>query len=259
MPRDIGDWSRDKLKLLELYLPGYLQATTKAVDRIYIDGFAGPGRNRLRQSSEIIDGSPLIALDAGAMDTGSRFTSLYFIEKNHRRAAELREVLAERGDDPRVEVVEGDVNDELPRIVQALHPAAPTFVFLDAEGIDPRWETLVAIAPWRTELLINFPLGMAINRNPESDKVDAYFGTPAWKSLWDRRDVRGLLDLYKGRLAELGYSEQVENDRLINTAGGFGQHLYYLIPVSKVAAAANIWTWVFNQPDARGQSRLRDF
>ena len=59
MARDVGDWTREKLKLLELYLPGYLSATTKAQDRIYIDGFAGPGKNQLRSAPrEIIDGSP---------------------------------------------------------------------------------------------------------------------------------------------------------------------------------------------------------
>lgn len=258
MPRTVGDWTRDKLKLLQLYLPGYLQATTRAVDRVYIDGFSGPGLNRLRESGELIDGSPLIALDAEAMNTGARFTSLYFVERDQEAADELRQLLLARGE-TRAQVVEGDVNAELPRIVREVNRAAPTFVFLDAEGIDPEWAVIEAIAPWQTELLVNFPLGMAINRNPSSPKVDAYFGTSDWKPLWDAQNTRGLLDLYKARLADLGYTEQVEHDRLINTAGGFGQHLYYLIPASKVRAAANIWEWVFKQPDARGQGRLQGF
>jgi len=257
MPREVGDWTRDKLRLLELYLPGYLQATTRAIDRVYIDAFAGPGLNRLRQSGEVIDGSPLIALNARAMDTGARFTKLYFIENDPVILDELAEELEIRGSDPRVELVEGDVNEVLPRVVGGLNRAAPTFVFLDTEGIDPRWSTLEAIAPWRTELLVNFPLGMSINRNPQSQKVRQYFGTDEWRPLWEHGDERGLLDLYKRRLADLGYTEQVAHDRLIRTEGGSGQRLYYLIPVSKVAAARNIWSWVFNQPDAGGQGRLR--
>jgi hypothetical protein len=238
MPRPVGEWTKDKLKLLELYLPGYLQATTRTLDRIYIDGFAGPGRNLVRDTGEVIAGSPLIALDAHANGNASRFTRLYFIEKDAATANELRSVLAARAqssgrEDPRVTVIEGDVNIELPRIVRSLNKAE-----------------------WRTELFINFPLGMAINRNPSSQKVDAYFGTSEWKPLQDRHDTRGILDLYKGRLAGLGYDQQAQHDPLIRTSKGFGQHLYYMIPASKVPAALNIWNWVVRQPDASGQTKM---
>ena len=257
MARDVGDWTREKLKLLELYLPGYLNATTRAQDRIYIDGFAGPGKNQLRSAPrEIIDGSPLIALNAVGKNAEVRFSELYFIESEPEAAAVLRREIEERGD-RRATVITGDVNIELPRIVQGLNKRAPTFVFLDTEGIEPCWDTIEAIAPWKTELLINFPLGTAINRNPDSPKVTKYFGTPDWRYLWDRRDTRGLLDLYKARLTNIGYVEQVEHDRLVaREPGGGGQHYYYLVPVSKHKAAIRIWNWVLKQPEASGQTRL---
>ena len=127
----------------------------------------------------------------------------------------------------------------------------------DTEGIEPCWDTIEAIALWKTELLINFPLGMAINRNPDSPKVTKYFGTPDWRYLWDRRDTRGLLDLYKARLTNIGYVEQVELDRLVaHDPGGGGQRYYYLILVSKHEAAIRIWNWVLKQSEASGQARL---
>ena len=257
MARDVGDWTREKLKLLELYLPVYLTATAEAQDRIYIDGFAGPGKNRLRSASrEIIDGSPLIALNAVGKNAKMRFSELYFIESEPEAAAELQREIEERGE-KRATVITGDVNIELPRIVQRLNKRAPTFVFLDTEGIEPCWDTIEAIALWKTELLINFPLGMAINRNPNSPKVTKYFGTPDWRYLWDRRDTRGLLDLYKARLTNIGYVEQVELDRLVaHDPGGGGQRYYYLILVSKHEAAIRIWNWVLKQSEASGQARL---
>ena len=257
MARDVGDWTREKLKLLELYLPGYLDATTKAQDRIYIDAFAGPGKNQLRSASrELIEGSPLIALNAVGKNSQVRFSKLYFIESKPEVAAELRREIGERGDD-RATVLTGDVNIELPRIVQGLNKRAPTFVLLDTEGIEPCWDTIEAIAPWKTELLINFPLGMAINRNPDSPKVTKYFGTPDWRYLWDRRDTRGLLDLYKAGLTNIGYVEQLEPDRLVaHDPGGGGQRYYYLILVSKHKAAIRIWNWVLKQSEASGQARL---
>jgi three-Cys-motif partner protein len=257
MPREVGPWTQDKLKILQQYLPVYLLATTRALERIYIDAFAGPGLNRLRGKSRTIDGSPLIALDACARN-GMKFDRLFFIERDPAVAAELRDVLNTRDKTQRASVIEGDVNKELPELIKTLPLQSPTFVFVDPDGIEPRWTTIEAIAPWRTELLINFPLGMSINRNPDSAKVTAYFGTDQWRGMWSSAGLgrsRALLQLYKERLGNLGYRYTTEDDRLIKTSGG--QHLYYLVFVSKIAIAAQrIMTWVLKQPDSAGQTRM---
>jgi three-Cys-motif partner protein len=254
MPRQVGSWTQDKLKILRQYLPGYLLATTRALERIYIDAFAGPGLNRLRGKNRTIDGSPLIALDACAQN-GTKFDRLFFIERDPAVAAQLRGVLNSRDKTQRASVINGDVNKELPRLITKLPRRSPTFVFVDPEGIEPQWTTIEAIAPWRTELLINFPLGMSINRNPDSDKVTAYFGTAQWRALWNSpRRTHELLQLYKERLRRLGYRYTTEDDRLIKTSGG--QHLYYLVFVSKVLPAKKIMTWVLGQPDSVGQTRM---
>jgi three-Cys-motif partner protein len=78
MLRNVGEWTKDKLKILTSYLPAYLTATTSTLERFYIDGFAGPGLNRLASTGELVDGSPLIALDALASN-GTKFTKLFFI------------------------------------------------------------------------------------------------------------------------------------------------------------------------------------
>jgi three-Cys-motif partner protein len=256
MPREVGSWTRDKLKILQQYLPGYLLATTKALERIYIDAFAGPGLNRLKGRSLTPDGSPLIALDARAPN-GTKFDRLFFIERDRTVAAELRGVLNTRDHARRARVITGDVNEELPKLFTKLPRRSPTFVFVDPEGIEPRWSTIEAIAPWQTELLINFPLGMSIKRNLDSAKVTAYFGTDQWRGLWKSTGpgrTRALLQLYKERLWELGYRHTTQDDRLVKTSGG--RHLYYLVFVSKVDVAKRIMTWVFSQPDAAGQARM---
>ena len=245
MPRVVGDWTRDKLKILEAYLPGYLQATTSARDRVYIDAFAGPGKNQLRRSREIIDGSPLIALNARAQND-TRFSRLFFIDQDEEAIEELTGH-------------ERPVHEHvwLPEIVQQLSPYAPTFVFLDTDAIEPKWTTIEKISPWRVELLINFPLGMSINRNPDSQKTLDYFGTADCLQLLSRSGTgrtRGLLDLYKGRLKELGFVHTTEDDRLIKTLSG--KRLYYLVFVSKRTAGQTIMNWVFRQPDAIGQAHL---
>jgi three-Cys-motif partner protein len=258
MPRVVGDWTQDKLRILELYLAGYLQATTRALERIYIDAFAGPGTNQLERTERVIDGSPLIALKAKAQN-GTKFDKLYFIENDGAILAELRETIAPIDLDRRSEIIQGDVNTELPKLMQRISPKSPTFIFLDTEGIEPRWSTLEAIAEWQVEFLINFPLGMAINRaRPDSMKVFDYFGTSESLTLLESFTTgrsRALLDLYKKRLAELGFIYSPEHDRLIKTSGNL--RLYYLVLVSKVEAARTIMNWVFRQPDHTGQQRFQ--
>ncbi len=256
MPRIVGDWTRDKLRILQTYLPGYLQATTAARERIYIDAFAGPGTNRLESSGQVIDGSPLIALKARAQNE-TEFSRYFFIERDPHLADELRANIQTYFPSRRIEVITGDVNVELPRVVRGLPKQSPTFVFLDTEGIDPQWRTIVSISDWRVEFLINFPLGMSINRNADSRKTLEYFGTDECLDLLRRSDsgrTRALLDLYKSRLAALGFLYTTENDLLIKTIANV--RLYYLVFVSKVEPAQTIMNWVFRQPDVRGQGRL---
>lgn len=256
MPRVVGEHTRDKLKILESYLPAYLTATQRAIERIYIDAFAGPGLNKVSRG-EAISGSPLIALDAVGSQ-GIQFNRLYFIENDAHVAQELTETVAKHSSGSRSQILVGDVNEELPRLIQGIHKRSPTFVFLDPEGIDPRWSTIQSIADWRTELLINFPLGMAINRNPDSRKVDDYFGTPDWRPIWEGsgRSYRAgaLISFYLQRLGALGYIHQVADPRLVKDIGN--RRLYYLLFVSKVPVAERIMTYVFRQPGAAGQGRL---
>jgi three-Cys-motif partner protein len=257
MPREVGTWTQDKLKILARYLPGYLQATTSALERIYIDGFAGPGTNTIRGSGKIIDGSPLIALKARAMNNPTAFSRLYFIDSDRDTLNELEDTVASRGLGGRATFVHGDVNAHLPRVVRQLPRRSPTFVFLDPAGIDPQWSTIEAIAPWRTELLINFPFGMAIKRNLTSPKVTEYFGTDEWRTLWQssgRGRTRAILDLYKERLRGLGYEHTIPNDLVVRAGGN--RRLYYLLFATKAEIAPGIMNWVFGQPDAAGQMKM---
>lgn len=256
MPRPIEEHTRDKLLTLIRYLPAYLRATQRARELVYIDAFAGPGRNQLKSTAELIDGSPLIALRARSKE-GSVFSRFFFVEQDGNLASELESVLNEQADARPIKVIHGDANAELPKIIQGINRRSPTFVFLDPEGVDPSWQTIESIAPWRTELLINVPLGMSINRNWDSDKVVHYFGSSEAVRIWQSGSStwrRDLLDFYKRRLYDLGYRYPTGDDVLVKRQSG--QHLYYLVHVSKVEPAHRIMQWVQKQPTAAGQMRL---
>src|SRR3990172_6933805 len=103
VPRLVHAHTKEKLRILAQYLPVYLQVTKNALDRIYVDAFAGPGLNRIKDTGEDLPGSPLIAAEAVAQ-TGTRSSRLVFIEQNRETFGELAEALARRGADPRIEL-----------------------------------------------------------------------------------------------------------------------------------------------------------
>jgi three-Cys-motif partner protein len=259
----VGPWAAAKLNALEQYLVFYGQALSKqSFTRVYIDAFAGATIAKVRGSgvqnepspffdeaddpaaqAEFILGSPVRALSVP-----HGFHRHYFFDLDATRAEALR--LATAGRDG-VEVKVGDCNP----LIRALTPSlkAPHIrgvAFLDPYGAHLEWATLEALAATKTmEVVINFPVAMAINRlitrsgnvpDKWSDQLTACFGTDGWRALAYRRDTdlfgdevitknggvaEGLLDLYVGRLKEI--FPHVATPRLIrNTRNA---PLYYLL------------------------------
>jgi three-Cys-motif partner protein len=271
----VGRWALEKLGALERYLTFFnrvLKNQRWCRERIFVDAFAGPGRSPVRPERkgpdaplidliseasaeavryeelvEFVEGSPRIALSIP-----DPFSKYFFIERNDDRVARLREIQAEYGETRSIEIIQEDANSALRRLI-----AADTFrqkdtravVFLDPFGMQVPWSTVIELANTRAvEVIINFPMGMAIQRlltrsgdlRPGwEEALDAYFGSPEWQQQvyedktglfgaqkMKRRDAgTRLLEWYRQRLKHI--FGNVSTPRLItNTRGG---HLYYLI------------------------------
>ncbi len=268
---EVGPWAREKLQALGEYLNFYTTALKNQGHWVksltFVDAFAGAGQARLRRAApsgmesllaaletepidqeaeEYIRGSPRVALDIP-----NRFSRYVFIERDAGRAAELEQLCAEYSQVSRIEVRRGNAQDEIEALLQgdlgqAGHLAV---VFLDPFGMQISWETIERLAATkRVEVIVNFALGMAIQRlltrstelRPGwREALDRFFGSPDWyHRVYEKQtDLLGtttqkrpdagkrLLEWYRGRLKDaFGY---VSPAKLIkNTRGG---HLYYLI------------------------------
>ena len=280
-PQDntVGPWAAEKLEALRRALEYYTTYLKNQPywQKIYVDAFAGPSLSVVRtrpvetpppptgQTGDLfgdllsadtddpveeevryLKGSPRVALDLK-----NPFDRYIFIEKDPKRVAELQAMQQEYGDTRRMDIHAGDANAALLSILntgfsRSKHRA---YIFLDAFGIQVPWSTIEALAASKAiEIIINFPMGMAIRRMmPKSGDVpkgwsislDTFFGTPDWRQhvyhqtddLMGQRtqkfadsEVR-LLEWYCARLEQaFGF---VSTPRLItNTRGG---RLYYLI------------------------------
>lgn len=142
-------WTRAKLGILADYLGQFLTASYLRVDKfVYLDAFAGQGIGLDRLSGEVFNGSARIALDAKAPD-GQGFTHLRYFE-TESRAEELERRLRDDYPGRNIRVYGGDCNERLLEALADLRKEgvawAPTFAFVDPDGLEVRWETLKALA-----------------------------------------------------------------------------------------------------------------
>lgn len=214
----VGPWARQKLNGLEAYLSGYTTALkNQNFKTVFIDAFAGAGKSSVRaawsgsddddillfdddffQSQvEFIEGSPIRALN---LPNG--FSEHYFFDLDPQRAELLSNLIVEYPT-RKINVQVGDANQVIQSQISKIAKGATRGVaFLDPYGPHLAWATVESIAATKKfEVLINFPLGMAINRLitrsgeiPEKWRVDlnSCFGS----SEWEVRSYREQLDLF---------------------------------------------------------------
>jgi three-Cys-motif partner protein len=288
---EVGPWAAIKLKALEDYLNAYSVALKKqSFTRVYIDAFAGACVSKIRSAEtsaesglffnddedaaaqdQFIIGSPIRAL---SIPNG--FHQHHFFDLDESRAATLASV-AEDFSSKVIKVQVGDSNPAIQLLCSSLsHPNIRGVAFLDPYGPHLEWETVRALANTKNfEVIINFPLGMAINRLISKSGIvnerwemmlNKCFGTPDWRAVAyeSRKDLFGeittsknegvaerLLQLYLGRLREI--FKCVATPRLIrNTKGA---PLYYLIWAGPHGLGAVIADHILSQ----GEKLPREF
>ena len=164
---EIGIWSEVKLAIIKEYACTY----TKIMDAqrreripklrwFYIDGYAGSGHHVSKTRGDLVEGSPLIALN-----TIPPFHEYHFIDSDTGRAAELRK---ESGNRPDVFTYSEDCNTVLlnkvfPRADYGRYKRA--LCLLDPYNIDLTWEVIETAGKAQSiEIFINFMI-MDVNRN----------------------------------------------------------------------------------------------
>jgi three-Cys-motif partner protein len=210
--RTWGFWTRAKLGVLDDYLRAFVRAAGGVAERIYLDAFAGEGMGTDRFTGEEFRGSARIAL---AVDDPP-FTRLRFFERP-ARAEELRLRLAAEFSGRDIKVYGGDCNTTIPQALAGLRHLrwAPTFAFIDPDGMELAWETLLALADhkrgyrtarsakreYKVEMWMLFPSSglmraLELNRDPTDEdarKATRLFGDETWSRIHDLRR-RGEID-----------------------------------------------------------------
>lgn len=271
--RDSGPWAKDKLAIVACYLNAFARACSRKAQQWYfVDGFAGPGINKITQTNELVWGSPLLGLK-----TIPPFHQCVFMDYGRAEAEALRARTAFAGS--RATVALGDVNSDLvPLMGDILDRRAPCLCLLDPEGTELKWTTIEGLAgfrrgPRKAELLILLPTNTGFIRMlpleaelPDwaARQMTSMYGDERWRDIWLERRAGKIesgkatteyVRLYAQRLRELGYSFVL--DREIRSGGRHGQLLYFLIFATDHDAGERIMDHCFDT--AYGEKELTLF
>ena len=208
-----GDWTSQKLAVLQNYLEAYTKALRQRPSpehpfhKVYIDAFAGTGyrepsrRDRTRPISQVnlfpdlaadepqalLDGSATLALKVEPS-----FQSYVFIESSQNRCTALERLRQDFPDKASgMFVHKGDANEKIRELcTSSSWESRRAVLFLDPYGMQVEWATIEAVARTRAiDMWLLFPLGIGVNRLltksgeiPPSwqNRLDLLLGTHDW-------------------------------------------------------------------------------
>jgi three-Cys-motif partner protein len=259
-----------KLEVLEQYLK---QFTTTAKykaggNTVYLDLFAGGLENIDKFTGQPFPGSAELALHT---EPAFRTVRLFEMPPN---AAQLRAELTARFPGRDLQVIEGDCNTTLPEALASLNRHAPTFAFVDPDGLEVRWSTLEALAdhkrsgrsPYKVELWILFSAPgllrtLALDERKltpsDEDRANRLFGTGQWRCIYEARVRERItpasarqeyVNLMRWRLQEvLGYRYTHALEMKLPE----GQPLYNMVFASDNDAGNDIMSALYRKAYAR--------
>jgi len=203
---EIGIWSEVKLAIIKEYASAYARIMDaqrreriRSLRCIYIDAYAGPGYHLSKASGELVEGSPLIALN-----TKPPFHEYHFIDTDSLRAEHLRKLAGERAD---VFTYSEDCNKVLLREVfprARYEDYRRALCLLDPYNINLTWQVIEAAGKASSiEIFMNLMImdinRNAMRRNPDKsiqskmDQLTRLWGDESWKGAGYATD-RNLFD-----------------------------------------------------------------
>lgn len=224
----------------------------KWTQRAYLGLYAGAGRARLANTTEIVETSAMSVLRQR-----HPFTHHIFVDDNRDclQALELRADAVGRSSD--CTFIHGDVN-AVTALIRAALPSFSrekgllSFCFVDPFDIKLKFATIRALSDRRMDFLVLLMLGGDARRNlrmyfedESSTLVADFIDRPDWRREYraesDRSIVRFLARKFDEAMVSLGYLAANDNCRLRVTAAGTNVLQYVLVFYSKHPLGQKLW------------------
>lgn len=252
---EVGVWAKEKHDYLCRYIDISRGARAKYIGQgkggaTYIDLFCGPGRCRVRDTGEWIDGG-VVAAWKKSRDGGAPFSQVYIgdIDPQRRQAAvtRLNQLSA-----PVIEM-EGVAVETAQKVVAALNPYGLNFAFLDPFDLAALNFQIIEVLSrlTRIDMLVHVSQ-MDLQRNAVSYAMadESAFDSfaPGWRAKVPVGQPQQALrqqvfQYWRDKVADLGVWPSTEM-RLLT--GGNNQPLYWLLMAAKHALPHKFWAAASN-------------
>jgi three-Cys-motif partner protein len=247
---EVGEWALKKHACVRRYIEIASATRTKYVPppswragATYIELFCGPGRSLIRDTTRIIDGSPLVAYKA-AQASGVPFTQIHLNDADPARSAAVEKRLGALGSAPIC--CSHPASLAVDKIVAALNPRGLHFAFLDPYNLGGlSFDIIRKLSKLRVDMLIHVSVQDLQRNLDEYSRTGGVFDTfaPGWSNHVDRNQstnsVRAaLMNYWLSEIRKLG-KMPAKGVELIEGPGG--QRLYWLVFVSGHRLARKFW------------------
>jgi three-Cys-motif partner protein len=245
---EVGPWTEDKFDLIRLYCQIFSASMKNKWKRVYVDLYAGSGLCRIKNRSQVLLGSPLIALSVD-----SPFDRYIFCENNPERFAALKERVEKNYPKQNPHLVPGRFEDHIDQICSMIPSRSLALCFVDPFDCDFDIENLKTISRCAhgVDFLCLLALQMDAKRNvphymqPDS-KIDRMIGNTTWRARWNNHEdfAKFLASEFAESMSEAGYLKtQLHQMREVKTHDT-NVPLYYLAMFSKNQTAFKLWDQV---------------
>jgi three-Cys-motif partner protein len=251
---EVGKWAPEKHARVKAYIEIASATRAKYVPppswrggACYIELFSGPGRSLIRDTKQIIDGSPLVAFKAAQASVP--FTEMHLSDFDPAKSAAVEVRLRALGGAPICYSDPADV--AVDKIVAAVNPSGLHFAFLDPYNLeDMSFEIIRKLSKLKVDMLIHVSVH-DLQRNLDSYSkaggvLDSF--APGWRGQVDPNQAinavrAALMKYWMDEIQKLGTNPAKGVELIV---GSKGQRLYWLVFVSKHGLARKFWDAIRN-------------
>lgn len=247
----VGSWAKHKHESLCRYVTICRAARKKWLGpsgggATYIDVFCGPGRSRVEETGEFIDGGCVAAWKA-SVECDAPFTSVWIADADIERRGYAAERLRRLG--APVTEIDGDAVTSTRAIAKLVPRAGLNFAFIDPFNLaNLDMEIIASLASLRyIDMLVHISAmdlrrNLGLNLSLEHSAIDRF--APGWRDVVDQNKshagVRAaVMEYWRSTLQQRFEAKASTTMQLIKSTGG--QPLYWLTLVAKHDLAHKFW------------------
>jgi three-Cys-motif partner protein len=252
---EVGPWAVEKHERLRRYIHAARGARAKFLPpkgnggATYIELYSGAGRSLIKDTSQIIDGSPLVAFKAGR-DSKSPFSQMHLSDLEAQNSAALAQRIKAHGGSPTSYV--GEASVVVDQVMKAINPRGLHLAFLDPFNLEQLPFSIIErmLRVQRMDMIIHFSL-QDLQRNLDKHSriggvLDGF--APGWRDGVDVNQATAALraafvDYWLQSIRALGTHPATGIPLIV---GEKNQRLYWLVFVSSNPLGHRLWNDVQN-------------